>query len=95
MVCDPQKNALLKIDSKSDRTDLRKLEELRARIFSGWSITHTPAYELARGYDDHQTSRLMGRLKNLGHHVDHLKEKSASRILAGRLSVPEDEDHPA
>jgi transposase len=46
VVCDPRKNALLKVGNKSDRIDARKLAELlRARTFLARSFTKIPACE--------------------------------------------------
>src|SRR3977135_2573044 len=71
LVCDPRKNALLKVGNKSDRIDARKLSELlRSNLLS--SIFHEDTglravKELARSYltMTKDLTRVMVRLKAL------------------------------
>ena len=61
LVCDPRKNALLKVGNKNDRIDSRKLAELLGSNFSGpFSLRrHGPANAegiSAQLYDHHQRS---------------------------------------
>jgi len=71
VVCDPRKNALLKVGNKSDAIDARKLAELlRAGLLSpvyhGQNST-TAVKHLGRSYAalTEDTTRIMGRLKAL------------------------------
>src|SRR5271157_1693671 len=71
VVCNPRKNALLKVGSKSDRIDARKLAELlRAGLLSpvyhGQNSTAAVKH-LGRSYAalTEDTTRIMGRLKAL------------------------------
>lgn len=71
VVCNPRKNALLKVGNKSDRIDAQKLADLlRAGLLSpvyhGQNST-LPLRHLARSYTvlTEDTTRVMGRLKAL------------------------------
>jgi hypothetical protein len=71
LVCDPRKNALLKVGNKSDRIDARKLAELlRSNLL--WSVYHEnngirTVKELARSYMTitRDLTRVMVRIKAL------------------------------
>jgi len=72
LVCDPRKNALLKIGNKSDRIDSRKLAELlHSNLLRHHPRSSVKDWDPARPGDD--------RLRNLSNGV---KGSSASTVLA-------------